>query len=365
LKKQDTIYWTAQILGWGTYVLLSAIRGFLLDSLSPDLIKLLITTFFLGIILSNAYRLYILKHKWILLPLPSLVSKVLTSTIILGFIFSLLLAGISDLFFTGFKKLIVPPFEDLFFLTINWFVIFILWSALYFAVKFLANYRSEEIKNLQYKALNNEIELNNLKSQLNPHFMFNSMNSIRALIDEDPDSAKDAVTRLSNLLRSSLITSKKKYIPLAEELKIVKDYLALEKIRYEERLRTKIDLNPNLLFSMIPPLMLQTLVENSIKHGISTLREGGELIVEGHKNNHFYEISVTNSGVYRPESGKSLTQVGLQNTKKRLKLLYGNRSKFSIENIQIDNKPFVLTKLILPLNIKLNNDITDESTSNR
>lgn len=365
MKKREAIYWSAQILGWGTYVFLSAIRGYVLDSLSPDLVKLLITTFFLGIFLSQAYRLYIIKNKWAFLPLPKLISKVLIATIILGFVFALLLAGISDIFFTGFKKLIVPPFEDLFFLTMNWTVIFILWSALYFAVKFLSNYRTEEIKNLQYKALNNEVELNNLKSQLNPHFMFNSMNSIRALIDEEPNSAKDAVTRLSNLLRSSLLTSKKKYIPLAEELKLVKDYLALEKIRYEERLCTKIDLNPNLLFCMIPPLMLQTLVENSIKHGVSTLPEGGDLIIEGKKKNHFYELSIINSGVYNPESSKTSTHVGLQNTKKRLQLLYGNRSKFSIENIQIDNKPFVLTKLILPLNNKPLNSTINESTSYR
>lgn len=352
MKKREAIYWSAQILGWSTYVLISAIRGYLLDYLSPDLIKLLITTFFLGITLTHLYRLYISKQKWFLLPLPSLIPRVLISNIILGFIFSIILAGISDLFFTEFKKLIVPPYEDLFFLIMNWVVIFILWSALYFAVKFLWNYRTEEIKNLQYQALNNEVELNNLKSQLNPHFMFNSMNSIRALIDDEPNSAKDAVTQLSNLLRSSLITSKKKFIPLAEELKLIKDYLALEKIRYEERLDSSINLNPDMLFCMVPPLMLQTIVENSIKHGISTLPEGGKLIIEGQKNIHFFELSVTNSGVYNPQKSKLSTHVGLQNTKKRLLLLYGNRSKFSIENIQIDNKPFVLTKLILPLNIK-------------
>lgn len=364
LKKREAIYWSAQIFGWSTYVLLAAIRGYLLDALNLGLLKFLITTFVLGILLSNLYRSFIIWQKWDALPLPSLILRVLLSNIIIGFLFTLLQAGVSDLFFVENKKLLVPPFEDVFFLAINWIVIFILWSAIYFAVKFLRNYRSEEIKNLKYAALKHEVELNNLKSQLNPHFMFNSMNSIRALIDEEPNSAKDAVTRLSNLLRSSLLTGKKKFIPLAEELKLVKDYLALEKIRYEERLITQIDINPELMFCMIPPLMLQTLVENSIKHGISTLPEGGKLIIEAKKGDDYYELSILNSGYFEPKNNSSSTKVGLQNTRKRLKLLYGNHSKFSIENIQIDKKDFVLTKLRLPLNLKSNKALSYESLTN-
>ena len=364
LKKREAIYWSAQIFGWSTYVLLAAIRGYLLDALNLGLLKFLITTFILGILLSHLYRSFIIWQKWDALPLPALILRVLLSNIVIGFLFTLLQAGVSDLFFVENKKLLVAPYEDVFFLAINWIVIFILWSAIYFAVKFLRNYRSEEIKNLKYEALKHEVELNNLKSQLNPHFMFNSMNSIRALIDEEPGSAKDAVTRLSNLLRSSLLTGKKKFIPLAEELKLVKDYLALEKIRYEERLITQIDIDPELMFCMIPPLMLQTLVENGIKHGISTLPEGGKLIIEARKGNEYYELSVLNSGNFEPKNNSSSTKVGLQNTRKRLKLLYGNHSKFSIENIQIDNRDFVLTKLRLPINLKSNKAPSYESLTN-
>ena len=349
LKKRETIYWSAQILGWSTYVLVAAVRGYLLDALNTGLLKFLITTFLLGILVSHLYRLFIINRKWDLLPLPQLMSRVLLSNTIMGFSFFLILAGISDVFFNENQKVLVPPYEDILFLSINWILIFILWSALYFAVKFLRNYRSEEFKNLKHEALRHEVELNNLKAQINPHFMFNSMNSIRALIDEDPDSAKDAVTRLSNLLRSSLLTGKKKYIPLGEELKLVKDYLALEKIRYEERLDSEININPELLLCMIPPLMLQTLVENSIKHGISTLPKGGKLIVKGIKENGYYELSVYNSGVYKPVQNKRSTSVGIQNTKKRLELLYGKNSSFSIKNLEIDNKPFVVTRLKLPI----------------
>src|SRR5690606_34796559 len=121
-------------------------------------------------------------------------------------------------------------------LIINLSGVFIIWSLLYFLFHFINNYKKEEIKNLKWEAARNEIELNKIKSQLNPHFIFNSMNSIRALVDENPDLAKNAITQLSNVLRNSLLMGKKKLIPLGDELKIVDDYLSLEKTRFEERL---------------------------------------------------------------------------------------------------------------------------------
>ena len=92
---------------------------------------------------------------------------------------------------------------------------------------FVNNYKKEEIKNLKWQAAKNEIELNKLKSQLNPHFIFNSMNSIRALVSEDPKLAKEAITQLSNVLRNSLLMGKQKLIPLGDEMKLVNDYLGL------------------------------------------------------------------------------------------------------------------------------------------
>src|SRR5690606_38237133 len=125
------------------------------------------------------------------------------------------------------------------------------------------------------QAVKNEIELNRLISQLNPHFVFNSMNSIRALIDEDPKLAKQAVTELSNVLRNFLLMGKKTMVAFSEELKMVKDYLSLEKIRFEEKLQIIIKVDDDCMNFLVPPLMIQTLVENGIKHGTSKLPEGG------------------------------------------------------------------------------------------
>jgi hypothetical protein len=351
LTRRSAIYWSAQLLGWSLYVLVAAIWNFFINDLNAGVIKVLITSFILGITLSNLYRLYIIRQKWVLLPVTSLIPRVLAATIILGLIFALLQAVIYDTFFDDIKPLMVFPYEGVLTLATNWIIIFLLWSALYFAGNYLRNYRSEEIKNLRHEALRNEVELNNLKAQLNPHFMFNSMNSIRALVDDEPQHAKDAITKLASLLRTTLLTGKQKLIPLNEELKLVKDYLALEKIRYEERLITEFNIDPQAYSYKVPPLMLLTLVENAIKHGITHLPKGGLVKIDIDEQKNYLEIIVLNSGKYNPGISSG-TGIGLKNTTKRLELLYGNRSEFNIENLLINNSPFVKTRVILPLNSK-------------
>jgi LytS/YehU family sensor histidine kinase len=114
-----------------------------------------------------------------------------------------------------------------------------------------------------------ELELQTIKAHINPHFIFNSLNSIRALVDENPERARKAVTELSNILRSSLQSDKMETVSLQKELSIVKDYLALEYMRFEDRLKIVYDIDEDTLDRPVPPMMLQTLVENAIKHGIS------------------------------------------------------------------------------------------------
>ena len=198
---------------------------------------------------------------------------------------------------------------------------------------------------MQYEAAAKEIELNNLRSQLNPHFIFNALNSIRALVDEDPKKSKNAITQLSNILRNSLMVDRKRLIPFKEELETVKDYLGLESVRYEERLKTRFDLDPKAEDYLIPPLMIQTLVENAIKHGISTLRQGGEVAIKSFINNESLVIQIRNAGQYENGKNKVREGYGLVNTRKRLELIYGNQSRFEIKN---EDKNTVLTEIVIP-----------------
>lgn len=224
-----------------------------------------------------------------------------------------------------------------------------LWSAIYLSYHYFRNFEKQEIKNLRLEATNREVELNNLKTQLNPHFMFNALNGIRALIDEDPQLAQDSITRFSSLLRSTLMAGKKELITLEEELTVVRNYLALEGMRYEERLRYEIDVEQSLFHNKVPPFIIQTLVENAIKHGISKLPKGGKIAIRiTEKDNSLLSINVVNDGHY-DKNTRSETGIGLSNSSKRLQLLFGARAHLKIAN----RESGVVAHISLPKIIKL------------
>jgi LytS/YehU family sensor histidine kinase len=217
-----------------------------------------------------------------------------------------------------------------------------LWVIVYFLYHYIDSYN----RSLKYEAKINEIELNHLKSQLNPHFIFNALNSIRALVDENPLKSKSAITQLSNILRNSLAVDKKKLTSLSDELKTVRDYLELESIRFEERLSYHMKIDDRSYSFEIPPMMIQTLVENGIKHGISTLKNGGKLEIETQVRDNNLHVLIRNSGRYvNGVVSKKSSGYGIENTRQRLKHIYGDRARFNIKN---DENDAVLAHLIIP-----------------
>ena len=125
----------------------------------------------------------------------------------------------------------------------------------------------QELDTIKLEALVRQLEVQTIKAHINPHFIFNSLNGIKALIDEDPERARDAISQLSKILRSSLSAEKAETVVFEKELEIVKAYLDLESMRFEERLQVEFAIDEATLNSQVPPMMLQTLVENAIKHG--------------------------------------------------------------------------------------------------
>ncbi|MDO1447164.1 histidine kinase [Rhodocytophaga aerolata] len=178
---------------------------------------------------------------------------------------------------------------------------------------------------------------------MNPHFMFNAMNSIRALIIENPEKSQTSITKLSNLLRSTLLADKHTTVALEEELKTVQDYLALEKIRFEDRLQVAIKIDPSTLYVQVPPLMVQTLVENAVKHGISKSVKGGIIAIETKNESRFTHIFIRNTGMLQPSSSEGF---GLANTSQRLALLFGKQASFEIKQELPD---VVCAELIIPM----------------
>ena len=224
------------------------------------------------------------------------------------------------------------------------FILIALWLLLYMVWHYLERNRKDELDKLSLEKTVKELELNTIKSHINPHFIFNSLNSIRALVDENPKRARSAITELSNILRSSMQIEKMETVPLHKELDIVKDYLALEHMRFEERLKIEMDIDEDTLEQPVPPMMLQTLVENAIKHGISKKIKGGTVkVISRFTNNHF-ELIVQNTGVL---DGNPLEEgFGVKSTRDRLKFLYHGKADFKITPV---NGSEVQAKIIMPV----------------
>jgi hypothetical protein len=218
------------------------------------------------------------------------------------------------------------------------------WLCIYFFYHLFDRYNRLRIEQLRLAATVKEAELRALKSQINPHFIFNSLNSLRGLIDENPDRARQAVTQLANLLRYSLQSGQLETVPFEDELNTVNDYLALEQVRHEERLRVRLDIAPGALGLSIPPMLLQTLVENAVKYGIAPRREGGEIAIIARCERDHLRLQVTNPGTLAAGGGS--TGVGLRNAADRLGLLFGAHATL---NLREDPPGCVVAEVILPL----------------
>ena len=206
------------------------------------------------------------------------------------------------------------------------------WLCIYFFYHIYEQLQRLQVEQLRLVANIKEAELRALKAQVNPHFLFNSLNSLRALIEEDAPRAREAVTRLASMLRYSLQSGQLETVTLEEELRTVEDYLALEQIRHENRLRVSWQIAAAARTQIVPPMLVQTLVENAVKYGVSIRREGGEVMISAQIEKQNLIISVINPGELTAPSNAasalagSSTGVGLRNASERLKFLYGDRA---------------------------------------
>lgn len=349
IKSKNKIYWICQISGWTLYAVLNIIGTIVFDKLNVIRVVSFLFLSFAALSFTHIIRNRFKKKGWKDLPLKKLLMNIIGSSIIMGVLLSLIYYSIN--LATGITK-----FHELkaaaFLISIsNLSIVVFAWMLIYITVHLFENYKKAEIESLIWEAAVKDFELKTLKSQLNPHFMFNAMNSIRALIEEDPESAKTAVTKLSNILRYSLKIERTETVPLEEEMQTVEDYLALESIRYEERLRYNINIDPRSKNIDIPPMMIQTLVENGIKHGISKRKEGGFINISSCIEGTDLNISITNSGSISEEDLKHSKGFGINNTKHRLNLLYGEKGVFSIKN---KNNNEVSAEIKIPSGGKIN-----------
>ena len=339
---KNQLYFLLQIGGWLFYILLALLFIQLQNKeINLQIVTTLFLVFFIGISITHVYREFIIYFGWTQFNITALLPRMLLSIFVVSLLFQMLYSIGT---FLMFQQPISFTLSNHIGNILNWNFLIGMWAVIYFAFQFFERYRVEEIKNLKWEATKNEIELNKLKSQLNPHFIFNSMNSIRALIDDNPVKAKRSVTQLANILRNTLMLGRKKTVLFQEEMNVVKDYIELEKTRYEERLNYSESISDDAYEYQLPSLMIQTLIENGIKHGISQIPSGGSISLKAFTQNEHLHITIENSGSLAPNPQPE-TGFGLINTKQRLQLLYGENAKFDMCN---SPNHTVITTLILP-----------------
>jgi two-component sensor histidine kinase len=360
MERKRQLYWTFQLIGWGSFALINTFFAFSFDMpMDKEFVYRVSIFLLLGVLVSHLMRGVItgsgilqrnLKKQVILFICLTTVMALLASFLRVEAILRLnLLSGEERRLMSRpevrywVSKLVLVLSS-----AFSFFILFFIWNLIYFVYHYVTKSRKQQLDTLRLEALVKELELQTIKAHINPHFIFNSLNSIRALVDENPQRARRAVTELSNILRSSMQSEKLETVPLEKELSIVKDYLALENMRFEDRLRIEYEIDEETLNQPIPPMMLQTLVENAIKHGIGKQIDGGlvKLISELHGDH--YELIVQNTG--RLNGNISAEGFGLSSTTNRLALLYGDKARFEIKQV---NGSLVEARVQIPLNTEV------------
>lgn len=355
MRTGNTRYWLFQLIGWGSFALINTFFAFSFDRLTSDFFKRLGVFLVLGIFFSHLMRIIIIRFGL----LQKSLNKQILQFFIITFCLAILVSYINvealisfhlikDDEVTLLERIDVSYWVSKLLLVLSsafsYFILFFIWSLIYFVYHYVAKSRKQQMDTLQLESLVKELELKTIKAHINPHFIFNSLNSIRALVDENPERARKAITELSSILRSSMQADKSEAVAFEKELFIVKDYLALENMRFEDRLKIEYQVDVDTLALPVPPMMLQTLVENAIKHGINKQILGGVVRIISTIKDNFHELSVQNTGYLNGYvTGEGF---GLSSTTNRLNLLYGNKAKFEIKQA---SPTLVEAKVLIPV----------------
>jgi len=341
---KKVLFGVLQTIGWGFLTIANAWGKSLIKNIDITYIYLEALLFFCaGIIASLSVRKYLKKQLYF----DTFQTKEIKKLFIALLLGSIILFGLL-LFSIPLHRLYNPsnkPIKAIAFYStaINSVIYIFFWIILYVTIKIIRRFRKNKLERLELEANLKESQLNTLKGQINPHFMFNSLNNIRGLMLEDVDKSREMITRLSEMLRYSLSKNNVDKIALSEELEMVENYIELSKIQLENRLVFIQEMDTDINTIQIPPMLIQMLIENAIKHGISNLPNGGQVKLVIKRRETYLIMKVSNTG--KLVIPKNSTKVGLENIKKRLSLLYGKTAKFSLKEKNME----VIAKIEIPI----------------
>ena len=339
--KPSPIYWVVNSIMWSSFAVAWYFLHTSIKIVAPDLALFnAIQVFILCFLLSFASRQLIYALK--------LFEAKSVHAFLLGLTFFSVLGLAASVIFqlnlafyyivNGHASEIVFFFNDYILVAIPISLTFIIWGLTLQAATNLSHYKKVEDDNEEISHKLKEAQLNSLIGQLNPHFLFNGLNNIRSLMLEDVAKAREMITSLSEILRYSLLSHKTQQVKLQEELDVVEAYIELASIQYESRFDHKQNISESALNRLIPPMSIQLLIENAIKHGIDKTLSGGvlELSIQIDQAENLI-VEVINSGEYRPNVNKNNntnTGMGLTNIQDRIDLIYGKRASLVIKQSQ-------------------------------
>lgn len=261
----------------------------------------------------------------------------------------ILFSSLHSIIYAVFSYQIMPSYSERFPSFMTYLAIYVFWGNIYMgiiiyplivisinALLFYRNYRQEEAQNAILKAQLAQAQLSALKMQLHPHFLFNTLHSISSLILDNPPLANVMVARLGDFLRLTLEHSDRQMVRLDEEINFLRSYLEIEQIRFQDRLTVKYEIEPEALNAEVPNLILQPLVENAVKHGISPHGKAGEIFIGAQIRNRKLQLRIKDNGVGKNGNGHHKDSTpngkGLLNVRSRLEQVYGEDFRMIVED---------------------------------
>jgi sensor histidine kinase YesM len=340
---RNVLFWGLHAAGWAAYGITQYFGALLYDK-PASYARVIMVSALGGFVLSMPMR-SIYRRLWNRPPRTMILGVLATCYITaLGLRFVINLA---------YKTFVEPDWQartlfEFFGGALSTTYLLLCWSVLYFGIKFYESQRKQEEAMLKAVALAQESQLKMLRYQLNPHFLFNTLNAISTLIlDNQNKKANFAVARLSEFLRYTLDQDPMKKVTLRQELEALDLYLGTERLRFAERLRLEYAVEDAAMNALVPSLLLQPLLENSLKYAVSAREQGGLVRIEGRTHEGWLELSVIDDGPGLRE-GSPVSErrgVGLRNTSERLSVLYGESRRFVVSNAN----PGLRVDMSLPL----------------
>ncbi len=326
---RQRLFWFLQIAGWLGYVGAAYLNALSYEK-EASYLRLVLVVALLGFVLTLAMR-YLYRAIW---NSPPVSLAVLTFSICYGM--ALIWRVVSNNLYWEWVK---PEWQAEAWMdhvsgVMSSFYVLACWSGLYFGIKLYQQYQLQAQQTLAANAAAHQAQLKMLRYQLNPHFLFNTLNAISTLIlDRNSEAANTTVTRLSDFLRYTLDNDPKNRVTLRKELEAIDLYLEIETVRFGDRLVVKQEIEIKALDALVPSLILQPLVENAIKYAITPREDGGQILISANCSANTLSITVADDGPGIAKSGSRKarsTGVGLRNIRERLQQLYGDQQDFTL-----------------------------------